>query len=114
MSWGLGIYETEAFFDLCDRYGIMVYQEIGGGNELVFPYSDDVQLFERLALELGGTRTIHRTYKWVGSDDHRWAFYWSYGSYEYNLMSTTPFLGEFPCETRPFVDELSLFNGWEK
>lgn len=132
-SWGVGIPETETYYDLCDRYGIMVYQEFNGGpynideqslksfilrtrnhpsliwysggNESTFPYDEHVQLLGRLALELDGTRTIHRTDPWGGSL-HQWAFYWGNAPYETNLKSTTPFMGEFGFVSQPNIESV--------
>ena len=132
-SWGAGIAETKTFYDLCDRYGIMVYQELnggpydidvqsitsfilqtrnnpslimyGGGNELEIPYNDHVQLMGRLALELDGTRTVHRTDSWGGSE-HQWAFYWGNVPYEFNLKTTSPFVGEFGFTSQPNMESV--------
>ncbi|MCK9414393.1 MAG: hypothetical protein M0Q53_18980 [Prolixibacteraceae bacterium] len=132
-AWGIGIAELEAFYDLCDRYGIMVYQEFeegpydidvqsmtafilqrrnhpslamySGGNELKIPYGEHIQLMGRLALELDGTRTIHRTDPWGGSV-HNYSVYWGNEPYEANLKLKTPFVGEFGFTSPPNIESV--------
>ncbi|MCL2519204.1 MAG: hypothetical protein FWF15_11640, partial [Oscillospiraceae bacterium] len=46
--WGGNVYEDHAFFDLCDRYGIMVWQDFGMACAL---YPRDEEFYEKIRTE---------------------------------------------------------------
>jgi len=48
-SWGGGVYESDRFFDLCDEYGIMVWQDFCMGNTNYPQGADFAEIIEREA-----------------------------------------------------------------
>ena len=72
--WGGGFYEDERFYDLCDRYGILVWQEF------IFSCSgypwDDPEFLENVRLEVveNVRRLRHRAslVLWCGNNEMEW------------------------------------------
>ncbi|MEI6972897.1 MAG: molybdopterin cofactor-binding domain-containing protein, partial [bacterium] len=135
-AWGAGLYETEEFYDACDRQGVMVYQEFpngakeavddslrdfipsmrnhpalvwyGGGNEHDLPYTPDIQLMGKYAYEMDGTRPFHRTDCWAGSI-HSYEPHWCMGDLESELHMTAPFIGEFGNPSAPNIESVRRY-----
>lgn len=79
--WGGGYYEDEAFYDLCDRYGILVWQDFMFACS-VYPL-DDADFVEELKAEVKAavTRLRHRACLalWCGNNEMEWMWrYWKY------------------------------------
>lgn len=73
--WGGGFYEEERFYDLCDRYGILVWQD------LIFScsvYPDDEAFFENVRVEAVENirRLRHRASLalWCGNNEMEWGW----------------------------------------
>jgi beta-mannosidase len=135
-AWGAGMYETETFYDVCDRMGIMVYQEFpigpyeitektvrsfiprmrnhpsliwyGGGNEIAYPYGQTFLMMGRSTIEMDGTRPFHRTDPWGGSM-HDYSVYWGNASLDFNLTLQAPFVGEFGFTSPPNIESVMRY-----
>jgi beta-mannosidase len=74
--WGGGIYEEERFYDLCDRYGILVWQEFIFSCS-VYPL-DDAEFLENVHIEVSENirRLRHRTSLalWCGNNEMEWGW----------------------------------------
>jgi len=73
--WGGGLYEEERFYDLCDRYGILVWQDF------IFScstYPDDESFFENVRVEAvqNVRRLRHRASLalWCGNNEMEWGW----------------------------------------
>ncbi|MCJ7735728.1 MAG: glycoside hydrolase family 2 protein [Anaerolineae bacterium] len=73
--WGGGFYEGERFYDLCDRYGILVWQDFAFSCST---YPDDESFFENVRLEAVETvrRLRHRASLalWCGNNEMEWGW----------------------------------------
>jgi len=74
--WGGGFYEEERFYDLCDRYGILVWQEFIFSCS-VYPL-DDVEFLENVHHEVSENirRLRHRASLalWCGNNEMEWGW----------------------------------------
>ncbi|MFZ0533157.1 MAG: glycoside hydrolase family 2 protein [Anaerolineales bacterium] len=74
--WGGGIFEEERFFDLCDRYGILVWQEFIFSCS-VYPL-DDPNFLENVRVEVVENlrRLRHRACLalWCGNNEMEWGW----------------------------------------
>ncbi len=74
--WGGGFYEEERFYDLCDRYGILVWQEFIFSCS-IYPL-DDPEFTENVRLEVVENirRLRHRTSLalWCGNNEMEWGW----------------------------------------
>ncbi|RMD78168.1 MAG: beta-mannosidase, partial [Lentisphaerae bacterium] len=85
--WGGGIYENEVFYDLCDRLGILVWQDFMFACN---PYPDHIPSFrEKIARE---AQTIIRRLRhhpsialWCGNNENLWGFknWWGNDRFDY-------------------------------
>jgi beta-mannosidase len=74
--WGGGFYEEERFYDLCDRYGILVWQEFIFSCS-IYPL-DDPDFLENIRLEVveNVRRLRHRASLalWCGNNEMEWGW----------------------------------------
>jgi len=74
--WGGGIYEEERFYDLCDRYGILVWQEFIFSCS-IYPL-DDPDFLENVRVEVveNVRRLRHRAslVLWCGNNEMEWGW----------------------------------------
>ncbi|HUW33919.1 MAG TPA: glycoside hydrolase family 2 [Planctomycetota bacterium] len=75
--WGGNVYENDLFFDLCDRAGIMIWQDFAMACA-IYPHDADFQ--QRLAAE---ARAVVRRLRqhpcivlWAGDNECDWCHYW--------------------------------------
>jgi beta-mannosidase len=74
--WGGGWYERDAFYNACDRYGILVW------HDFMFacaPYPDHLEWFRREVAEEADYQTKHLQHHacialWSGSNENNWGF----------------------------------------
>lgn len=74
--WGGGLYEPEAFYDACDREGLMVWHDFMFGCA---PYPDDLEAFRsEVATEADyQTKRLRRHASivlWCGNNENTWGF----------------------------------------
>lgn len=73
--WGGGFYEEERFYDLCDRYGILVWQDFIFSCGI---YPDDETFFENVRIEAieNIRRLRHRASLalWCGNNEMEWGW----------------------------------------
>jgi beta-mannosidase len=76
-AWGGGYYETDEFYDLCDRLGIAVWQDFMFGNDWQ-PSTYDFQAgVEREAVyQLRRLRNHPSIVLWAGNNETESAFHW--------------------------------------
>jgi beta-mannosidase len=74
--WGGGLYEEERFYDLCDRYGILVWQEFIFSCS-IYPL-DDPDFLENIRVEVveNVRRLRHRASLalWCGNNEMEWGW----------------------------------------
>jgi beta-mannosidase len=74
--WGGGFYEEERFYDLCDRYGILVWQEFIFSCS-IYPL-DDPEFLENVRIEVQQNirRLRHRASLalWCGNNEMEWGW----------------------------------------
>jgi beta-mannosidase len=74
--WGGGFYEEERFYDLCDRYGILVWQDFIFSCS-IYPL-DDLEFVDNLRLEVIDNirRLRHRASLalWCGNNEMEWGW----------------------------------------
>ena len=85
--WGGGFYEEERFYDLCDRYGILVWQDFIFACSL-YPFNDP-EFVENLRVEsLENIRRLrHRASLalWCGNNEMEWGWVdWGWKGTEYD------------------------------
>ena len=72
--WGGGFYENEAFYDLCDRFGLLVWQDFMFACS-IYPL-DEADFLEELEAEVRAavTRLRHRACLalWCGNNEMEW------------------------------------------
>jgi beta-mannosidase len=75
--WGGGFYEEERFYDLCDRYGILIWQEFIFSCS-IYPL-DDPEFLENIRIEVvQNTRRLrHRASLalWCGNNEMEWGWH---------------------------------------
>ncbi len=73
--WGGGFYEEDRFYDLCDRYGILVWQDFIFSCSI---YPDDESFFENVRAEVVENirRLRHRASLalWCGNNEMEWGW----------------------------------------
>jgi beta-mannosidase len=84
--WGGGFYEEERFYDLCDRYGILVWQEFIYSCS-IYPL-DDPEFLENVRIETveNVRRLRHRASLalWCGNNEMEWGWVdWGWKGPEY-------------------------------
>lgn len=84
--WGGGFYEEDRFYDLCDRYGILVWQEFIFSCS-IYPF-DDPDFLNNIQVEVVENirRLRHRASLalWCGNNEMEWGWVdWSWKSPEY-------------------------------
>ena len=89
--WGGGFYEEERFYDLCDRYGILIWQEFIFACS-VYPL-DDPAFLENLQTEVieNVRRLRHRTSLalWCGNNEMEWGWVdWAWKAPELQSLKT--------------------------
>ncbi|MHC1739768.1 MAG: glycoside hydrolase family 2 protein [Anaerolineaceae bacterium] len=87
--WGGGFYEEERFYDLCDRYGILVWQEFIFSCS-VYPL-DDPSFIENVRIEVAENvrRLRHRASLalWCGNNEMEWGWVdWGWKGPEFQAM----------------------------
>ena len=74
--WGGGFYEEERFYDLCDRYGILIWQDFIFSCS-VYPL-DDPDFLENVRIEVieNVRRLRHRASLalWCGNNEMEWGW----------------------------------------
>jgi beta-mannosidase len=89
--WGGGFYEEERFYDLCDRYGILVWQDFIFSCS-VYPLNDP-DFIENVRIEVleNIRRLRHRTSLalWCGNNELEWGWVdWGWKEPEYQDLKT--------------------------
>ena len=84
--WGGGFYEEERFYDLCDRYGILVWQDFIFSCS-IYPL-DDPEFLENVRIEAveNVRRLRHRASLalWCGNNEMEWGWVdWGWKGPEY-------------------------------
>jgi beta-mannosidase len=84
--WGGGFYEEERFYDLCDRYGILVWQD-GVFSCSIYPL-DEEPFFENVRAEVFENirRLRHRASLalWCGNNEMEWGWEsWGWAKHEF-------------------------------
>jgi len=115
--WGGGIYEEERFYDLCDKYGILIWQDFIFSCS-IYPL-DDSNFFENVRFEIEENirRLRHRASLalWCGNNEMEWG--WESWGWQKNpmedqlpqLVQQIPQLG-FLLEA---IKERDLLPDWE-
>ena len=74
--WGGGVYEDEAFFDLCDRYGIMVWQDM---MLACHAYPQDAEFMQKFSSEVESficrVRNHASLVLYCGSNETDWVYF---------------------------------------
>jgi beta-mannosidase len=122
--WGGGIYEEERFYDLCDRYGILVWQDFAFACS-IYPL-DDGAFVENVRQEAiqNVRRLRHRASLalWCGNNEMEGGWDWGWGRPEYEdeletLADKVPFLrmvlGRF-FEREPLADWEVLKDAYDQ
>ena len=97
--WGGGLYEEERFYDLCDKYGILIWQD-NIFSCSIYPL-DNVEFHENVRIEVEENirRLRHRASLalWCGNNEMEWGWE-SWGWQKYPLEDQLPALIEqFPA-----------------
>jgi beta-mannosidase len=84
--WGGGFYEEERFYDLCDRYGVLVWQD-GVFSCSIYPL-DDEPFLENVCVEVleNVRRLRHRASLalWCGNNEMEWGWEnWGWAKHDY-------------------------------
>ncbi len=137
--WGGGLYEEERFYDLCDRYGILVWQDFVFSCSI---YPDDEAFFDNVHVETMENirRLRHRTSLalWCGNNEMEWGWdAWGWNTPEHQRLKDgydrlfhhllpelcaaedpdRPYWPSSPSSDKPFVQPNSVRAGdthnWE-
>lgn len=89
--WGGGFYEEERFYDLCDRYGILVWQEFIFSCS-IYPL-DSPEFLENVSVEVveNVRRLRHRASLalWCGNNEMEWGWVdWGWNDPKYQDLKT--------------------------
>jgi beta-mannosidase len=117
--WGGGFYEDERFYDLCDRYGLLVWQEFIFACS-IYPL-DDLSFLENLAGEVRDNvrRLRHRACLalWCGNNEMEWGWEsWGWAPFDLSaeeailvgsLVQRLPFIQQFLSSLQPAAPPLS-------
>ena len=131
--WGGGFYEEERFYDLCDRYGILVWQDFIFSCSM---YPDDGPFFENVRVEAveNVRRLRHRASLalWCGNNEMEWGWVeWGWHDPNYQRFKEAydrmfhhflpeicaaedpdrPYWPSSPSSNTPFVDPNSVRAG---
>jgi len=115
--WGGGFYEEERFYDLCDRYGILVWQEFIFSCS-IYPLDDDDFLENvRIEVEENIRRIRHRACLalWCGNNEMEWGWE-SWGWARHPLEEHLPaLLEQFPAlgSLLDTIGKRTLLADWE-
>jgi beta-mannosidase len=115
--WGGGLYEEERFYDLCDKYGILVWQDFVFSCS-IYPL-DEAEFHQNVQIEAGENikRLRHRASLalWCGNNEMEWGWE-SWGWQKHPLEDQLPVLVEqFPALgfLLDAVEERDLLLDWE-
>jgi len=131
--WGGGFYEEERFYDLCDRYGILVWQDFIFSCSM---YPDDEPFLENVRVEAvqNVRRLRHRASLalWCGNNEMEWGWVeWGWHDPDYRRFKEaydrlfhhflpeicasedpdTPYWPSSPSSNTPFEDPNSVRAG---
>jgi beta-mannosidase len=122
--WGGGLYEEERFYDLCDRYGILIWQDFIFACS-IYPL-DEADFMGNLHQEVieNVRRLRHRASLalWCGNNEMEWGWEgwgWSRPDYEDDLnalVEKVPFLKQMLWAMRrePLADWRELRDAYDK
>ncbi len=115
--WGGGFYEEERFYNLCDRYGILVWQEFIFSCS-IYPL-DDADFLENVRIEVEENirRIRHRACLalWCGNNEMEWGWE-SWGWARHPLEEHLPaLLEQFPAlgSLLDTIGKRTLLADWE-
>ena len=99
--WGGGYYETDEFYDMCDRLGIMIWQDFMFGNDWqpgTYPFKQSIAA--EAEDQVRRLRNHPSIVIWCGNNETEGAFAWRGGS-------------KLPAEVsrRMWEDYLTVFSG---
>ena len=115
--WGGGIYEEERFYDLCDKYGILIWQDFVFSCS-IYPLDEDTfHENVRIEIEENIKRLRHRASLalWCGNNEMEWGWE-SWGWQKHPMEDSLPTLIEQIPELRFLLDmvgERDLLPDWE-
>jgi beta-mannosidase len=116
--WGGGLYEEERFYDLCDRYGILVWQEFTFSCS-IYPM-DDPDFVENVRIEaVQNIRRIrHRACLalWCGNNEMEWGWEswgWAKQDWEETLLPYFEKIPALSALTRQ-VKNRRLLSDWKQ
>lgn len=80
--WGGGIYESESFFNLCDQYGILIYQDFMYACG-VYPQSEDFleNVYREAVCNIKKYRNRTSLAVWCGDNENDLAYSWDMRPY---------------------------------
>jgi beta-mannosidase len=123
--WGGGFYEEERFYDLCDKYGILIWQDFIFSCS-VYPF-DDERFVEKLYPEVmeNVCRLRHRASLalWCGNNEMEWGWEsWGWAGLEYieeikvlaQKMPALKHVLSLICRREPLVDWQGLRDAYEQ
>jgi beta-mannosidase len=122
--WGGGIYEEDQFYDLCDRYGILVWQDFAFACS-VYPLDDEAFLENVRQEVIQNVRRLRHHASlalWCGNNEMEGGWNWGWGRPEYEdeleaLAEKVPFLrmilGRF-LGREPLADWRVLKDAYDK
>jgi beta-mannosidase len=115
--WGGGLYEEERFYDLCDKYGILVWQDFIFSCS-IYPL-DEINFFENVRIEAleNIKRLRHRASLalWCGNNEMEWGWE-SWGWQKHPLEEQLPALVEQYPQLSFLLDmvgQRDLLPDWE-
>lgn len=120
--WGGNVYEDELFYDICDRSGLLVWQDFGMACS-IYPQDDAFarKLSEEAAIVIKRLRSHACVALWSGDNECDWSYLWGFSHTDPNTNVLTrkiipealrlhdgarPYIG-----SSPFFDEGTLGKG---